>query len=209
MSNTRAPIELPARILDFCRQVSPEKPVVMAVEPQEFAVPGECYSNVEEQTRRAGGSTVYGWQIWDWPAVFTEAEFHAVWRAPDCSLHDITPKVDGDKAVVFLPDSSRTYQGSRIDSIRRPASTNQIVGDFIRLCEANFSRFGQTPNGLTLEGRDADLYQSFELAHNFMVEVIANGANRNSLCQCGSGNRYKHCHEHNLRRLIDGLSSVL
>lgn len=208
MSNTRAPIEIPARILDFCREISPERPTVMAVEPQSFAVPGECYSNVEEQVRRAGGSTVFGWQIWDWPAVFSEAEFHAVWRAPDGSLHDITPKVDGDTAIVFLPDPFRTYQGSRIDSIRRPASANQIIGDFIRLCEANFRRFGQTPNGATLEGRDADLYQSFELARKFMVDVIVNGANRNSPCLCGSGGRYKNCHENNLRRLIDGLSSM-
>jgi len=105
-------------------------------------------------------------------------------------------------------DLASSYTSDEVSNVMGELM-NQIVGDFIRLCEANFSRFGQTPNGLTLEGRDADLYQSFELAHNFMVEVIANGANRNSLCQCGSGNRYKHCHEHNLRRLIDGLSSVL
>jgi hypothetical protein len=119
MSNTRAPIELPARILDFCRAISPEKPAVMAVEPQSFAVPSECYSNMGEQIRRVGGSAMYGWQIWDWPAVFTEAELHAVWRAPDGSLHDVTPKVDGDNAIVSLPEPLRTYQGNRIDSIRR------------------------------------------------------------------------------------------
>lgn len=208
MSYTRAPVELPERILNFCRQISPEMPSVIAVESQSFAVQGECYSNVEEQVRRAEGSTVYGWQIWDWPAVFTEAEFHAVWRAPDGSLHDITPKIDGEKAIVFLPDPSRIYQGRRIDSIRRPASANQVIGDFIQLCEANFRRFGQTPNGAALEDRDADLYQSFEHARNFMVEVIANGANRNAPCLCGSGDRYKNCHEHKLRRLINGLLSL-
>lgn len=208
MSNTRAPIELPTRILDFCWQISKEKPVVMPVEPKSFAVPGECYANVEEQVRRAGGSAVYGWQIWDWPAVFTEAEFHAVWRATDGSLHDITPKPDGDSAIVFLPDPSRIYQGKRVDSIRRPASANQVIIDFIRLCEANFRRFGQTENGATLEGRDADLYKSFELARNFISEILANGANRNSFCICGSGDRYKKCHEPKLRRLIDGLSSL-
>lgn len=208
MSNTRAPIELPARILDFCWQISTEKPLVVSVEPKSFAVPGECYSNVEEQVRRQGGSAVYGWQIWDWPAVFTEAEFHAVWSAPDGSLHDITPKIDGDGAIVFLPDTSRIYEGKRVDNIRRPASANPIITDFIRLCEANFRRFGQTENGATLEGRDADLYKSFELARNFISEIIAHGANRNSLCICGSGERYKNCHELKLRRLIDGISCI-
>lgn len=53
MQNTRAPIELPARILDFCRLISSEQPSVMTVEPLNFAVQGECYSNVEEQVRRA------------------------------------------------------------------------------------------------------------------------------------------------------------
>ncbi|MGC8098654.1 SEC-C metal-binding domain-containing protein [Metapseudomonas otitidis] len=37
---------------------------------------------------------------------------------------------------------------------------------------------------------------------------MANGANRNSLCLCGSGKRFKNYHEYNLRRLIEGLSSV-
>ncbi len=208
MHKTRAPTELPARIMDFCRPISAAQPMVMEVERLSFAVPGECYSNVEEQVRQAGGSAVYGWQIWDWPAILTEAEFHAVWRDPSGSLHDITPKIDGDATIVFLPDPSRTYQGRRIDSIRRAASANQIVADFIQLCEANFHRFGQIPSGTTLEREEADIYQSFEMARRFMVEVINNGANRSAACLCGSGERYKHCHEHKLRRLIGGLLAI-
>ncbi|WP_339483160.1 YecA family protein [Pseudomonas sivasensis] len=208
MLNTRAPIELSARILDFCRSISSEQPIVMKVEHLSFAVPSECYSNVEEQVLRSGGSAVYGWQIWDWPAALTEAEFHAVWRDPNGSLHEITPKVDGDQVIVFLPDPSRTYQGRRIDSIRHAASANQILADFIHLCEATFRRFGQTPSGTALEGKEADLYKSSEMARTFMVDVINNGANRNAACLCGSGERYKRCHEHKLRRLIDGLFSI-
>lgn len=109
---------------------------------------------------------------------------------------------------MFLSDPSRTYQGHRIDTIRRAASANQIIVDFINLCEASFRRFGQIPSGTTLEGVEADLYEPFGMARSFIVDVITNGANRNTTCLCGSGDRYKHCHEHKLHRLIDGLSSI-
>ncbi|MDP5541291.1 SEC-C metal-binding domain-containing protein [Pseudomonas aeruginosa] len=203
--STRAPVELPKRVMDFCRTISPLPPVVLPVEAEPFALPAECYGNVEEQVRRSGGAIAFGWQIWDWAGVFTEAEFHAVWRSPAGTLHDITPKADGDSEIVFLPDPSRRYDGRRIDSIRRPASDNRVIGDFIRLCEANFFRFGQLKSGIKLDERDSDLYRSVDLARMFMVETIRRGANRNAPCNCGSGERYKRCHEPKLHKLIEAL----
>lgn len=205
--NTVAPLRLQQRILDFCKAISPEQPVLLNVTPTPFSKVSECFQNVATQVEEKGGEVVHGWLIWDWPAVFTEAEFHAVWKSPDGTLHDITPAFDGDQKVVFLRDNSREFRDRRVDSIRVAASGNRIINDFIKLCEANHLRYGQVRNGATLEGREATLYDNFNKAKELMVQAITSGANRNAQCACGSGERYKRCHEEKIQDLISALIS--
>lgn len=203
--NTVAPLGLPQRILDFCQKISSEQPVILDVTPELFSRVSECFDNVATKVEEDGGEVVHGWLIWDWPGVFTEAEFHAVWKSTEGVISDVTPTYDGEKQVVFLPDPSIFYEGRRVDSIRVPANENKIVGDFIKLCEANHLRFGQVRNGAQLEGQEAYLYTSFAQAKDFILGAIRNGANRNALCACGSGERYKRCHEPKLHQLTAAL----
>lgn len=203
--NTVAPVGLPQRILDFCKKISSDQPVILSVMPESFSRIAECFDNAASKVEKDGGEVVHGWLIWDWPGVFTEAEFHAVWKSPEGIIRDVTATYDGEKQVVFLPDPSRTYQGRRVDSIRVSASDNKMIGDFIKLCEANYLRFGQIRDGAQLEGHDANLYKSFAQAKEFMLNTIRNGANRNALCACRSGERYKRCHEPKLHHLTTAL----
>lgn len=203
--NTAAPVELPQRIIDFCKKISSEHPITLEVTPEAFSRVGECFDNVANKVRASGGEVIHGWLIWDWPGVLTEAEFHAAWKSPDGVIAELTPTYDGEKQVVFLPDPSAVYQGRRVDSIRVSASENKIVGDFIKLCEANYQRFGQVRNGAQLEGQEAHLYTSFAQAKEFILGAIRSGANRNALCACGSGERYKRCHEPKLHHLTAAL----
>lgn len=67
--------------------------------------PQECHLNVRCHVKTHGGSVVNGWMIWDYePFTFAEAEFHCVWRSPAGLLVDLTPKVDGESEILFLPD---------------------------------------------------------------------------------------------------------
>ncbi|WP_053181847.1 SEC-C metal-binding domain-containing protein [Pseudomonas thivervalensis] len=203
--NTIAPTSLPPRIFEFCKKISTESPVILQVESEGFSETAECFNNVAIKIEKDGGTVAHGWLIWDWPGVFTEAEFHAVWRSPEDDMIDITPPYDGELLVVFLPDPSRTYKGRRVDSIRHAANENRMVQDFIRLCEANYVRFGQVRNGAQLEGHDAELYENFAKAKEFILDGIRAGANRNAPCLCGGGERYKRCHEPKLHKLITDL----
>lgn len=54
-----------------------------------------------------GGEAVYGWCLWLFPGVWVEAEFHTVWRSSDDELIDVTPKVGGEKAIMFVIDPTR------------------------------------------------------------------------------------------------------
>lgn|GEM_PF-6848541 len=55
-----------------------------------------------------GGTIQFGWVIWqDILEAFTEAEFHSVWVNGAGKFHDVTPRIDHEKRIMFLPDKVR------------------------------------------------------------------------------------------------------
>jgi len=48
----------------------------LAVLPDIDAEPGMCFPNIQKKVAKAGGSVVYGWQLYEYPYMI-EAEFHA------------------------------------------------------------------------------------------------------------------------------------
>lgn len=81
-----------------------------------------CHFNVWVQMDRLGGAAQPGWVLWqDTAHHFCEAEFHAVWVAPDGRLVDLTPRRDGEKRVMFLPDPHRAI--TLTEEAGRPAIT--------------------------------------------------------------------------------------
>jgi hypothetical protein len=68
---------------------------------------GYCQSNCEAEHKRTGAEIVFGWMIWENPdTAFIEAEFHSVMRHGR-HLKDITPRKDGEKLILFAPDTER------------------------------------------------------------------------------------------------------
>ena len=67
-------------------------PVYVKVQPESGAIVSECFPNVERKVLSSGGKMLCGWQIWEWPNVMIEAEFHAIWQSPEGDWVDITPK---------------------------------------------------------------------------------------------------------------------
>ncbi len=84
--------------------VSRGEAVYLPVKSEADAVVNECFPNVETKIARAGGHMLCGWQLWEWPHVLVEAEFHAVWVSPEGEMVDITPKLHGETRVLFVPD---------------------------------------------------------------------------------------------------------
>jgi hypothetical protein len=89
--------------------------------PRDFAPELQnCHFNIWVQCDKAGGEPQHGWLLAE-DAVedFAEAQFHTVWRSPDGRLLDMTPRADGEKRVMFVPDAGRSIQLS--DHEGRPA----------------------------------------------------------------------------------------
>jgi len=68
-----------------------------------------CLINTMIKKKMMGGQIVFGWILWfERKSKFAEAEFHCVWQPDDASsLIDITPRVDGEQKVCFVPDPQR------------------------------------------------------------------------------------------------------
>ena len=129
----RPPKLIKPYLLRFCRSVVPDAaPMYVQCRPLPGAPANDCFPIVERQVASTGGESVFGWAVWEWPKVFIEAEFHAVWKQPDGSFLDIAPKALPIPRVLFIPDPRRFYRGRQIENIRLPLCNDKAVK---RLCE--------------------------------------------------------------------------
>ncbi len=97
------------------------RPVFVPLRPRADSIPNDCFENVRRQKDEAGGEIVHGWRIYIMPGLFLEAEFHAVWKAPDGRLVDVSPPPEeGTTRIVFFPDPTRSFQGEPVLSLHWP-----------------------------------------------------------------------------------------
>jgi hypothetical protein len=171
------------------------------VAPVSNADVNDCFPVVERYARDHGGSVCYGWQIWEWPGVMVEAEFHAVWRSPTGELHDITPKQVPVPQVLFLPDPRRKYDGLQVPNVRRSLSSDPRVAAFIESCEDEFEFMNRgeraTQHGeLQFSAKDAQEFASIQRRKDALYSQLDSRPPRpgqNDPCVCGSGRKYKKC----------------
>ena len=171
-----------------------------ATPPAPDAQMNECFAAVEGEVTRHGGSACIGWRIWEWPHVLIEAEFHAVWRNPAGELCDVTPLVNGEARILFLPDPGRAFEGKQVNSIRKPLSTNPDVAAFIAVADAEFelgNRGERDRQGgqITLEGDEAEEWIALQRKRRELLPRLlkVSPPGRNEACDCGSGRKFKHC----------------
>jgi len=106
---TTTPKQITKRIRKFINTVGDvDEPVYLPFTySSEKYLPKHCLSNCEAESHFSGSPIAYGWLVWeDKKQRFIEAEFHAVIKRNNKYI-DITPRVDGEVRVLFVPDRSR------------------------------------------------------------------------------------------------------
>jgi hypothetical protein len=204
-ANTPSAISEP--ILSLCRSIcASQQPVYVKHSPELYAQVNDCFPAVDRKIRECGGEGHYGWQLWEWPDVLLEAEFHAVWLSPENELVDITPKPFKPDRILFLPDPNMRYKGEQVNNIRVPLSRNPATRDFIGVCDAIFriQNRGDRANQLavTLEGSEAQLHQCLQETKLLLLQMLESGLTRSSQCPCNSGKKYKACHGRKLDKKL-------
>lgn len=192
-STRRINITLPEAITDeieaFCSELVPlARASYVDVKPAPKAVLNDCFVNVHRFAERNGGSICYGWLILEWPGALLEAMFHAVWRAADGELLDVTPTADGECRILFLPDDTRTYAGEQVLSRQRPLpGAPAEAALYIEACQAvmafEASRFVDDGVDGQVSMSDADLWNLQRL------KLAAHDAQRRLVAAVGQTNR--------------------
>ena len=118
-------------------------PVAVRHRPRLDRPQRECFPIVEEQIATQGGTMITGWALWEWPGVFIEVEFHAVWCAPDDALLDLTPNRMLPQEIVFLPDPRTKYEGRQIDNVRKPLIKDNDLTRFLYIFRRQFEILNQ------------------------------------------------------------------
>jgi len=135
-----APMTLTPPLAALCKELVPgATPVVLPRLAPLDQRPGDCFDTVVQHVVERGGNPCYGWVLWEWPDLFLEAEFYAVWRDPEGNLLDITPRAGDARSVLFLADPQRAFDGRRVNSVRQPISRDPAVTAFLRTCDEEFA----------------------------------------------------------------------
>jgi hypothetical protein len=112
-----------------------ETPFPIPVNPPPWARELDCIDVVRRLVQEGGGECILGWALWEWPRVLVEGEFHAVWKRPDGTFLDATPRKDGDDFVLFLPDPKAVVDTWQKDNVRLPLASRREILDFIDIKE--------------------------------------------------------------------------
>jgi hypothetical protein len=158
-----------------------------------------CFENVQKRVNTEGGDSLFGWQFWEHPYMI-EAEFHAVWRKPDGSLVDITPKDDREiHRILFVEDKVRKYSATQTDNVRINITGNGLIDDLIEVEKAKYRFLNKDGRQniigeVMMVGDDALLWQSILNLSSLLEQSHFAGGNINSSCFCGSGRTYNGCH---------------
>jgi hypothetical protein len=207
----RTPITISSFINDLCHElVRDPKPEFISVIPQPGIDLLDCFAAVGRRTEQDGGSVCYGWQIWEWPDVMIEAEFHAVWRDAVGRLHDITPKQIPIDMILFLPDPERKYEGRQVNNVRRALRSDPLILAWFKCCDAEFELLNRGERAyqvgeIELSPEEADELEQirkrkleFELQFSQTSKPSKqpqrfSHVGRNDPCPCGSGKKFKKC----------------
>jgi hypothetical protein len=162
-------------IREFCHRLDPSRePHFVPVRPVPGAS-GNPFALLKDHASRHGGTVQYGWTITEQPGWYLEAEFHGVWVAPTGELVDIAGRADGRTAILFLPDSRRTYQGESLPNRFFALSTSPDVRAMVQDAEFHAQLRAETETRARRE------------------RVRPGAVSRNDPCPCGSGLKYKKC----------------
>ena len=122
-------------------------PLFVKVRARADSVFNDCPEDVRKQIEDHGGSAVTGWLVWEWADVYLFTEFHMVWKNTTGDLLDISAKIDGERLVLFVPESGIRYENKRIYGNYLPLNDDPLIEAFIKAREAYWRAFDRTYGG--------------------------------------------------------------
>ncbi|NOJ86972.1 SEC-C domain-containing protein [Myxococcus xanthus] len=210
--NLKTPEFINSAILGFSQELAGHnaQPTFVSVVTRKGAQALDCYMNAREYAAATGGEVLYGWQIWEWPGVLLEAQFHAIVKLPDGGLVDVTPPEDGGARVLFVHTPGHAYGGKMVPSRQRAIAASEVVdryifafGQYTKFRAKHFVDDGGEDAGVELRSnRDRWRLKEFQIkfteAHARLRRFSLNSPEvlpgPDVRCPCGSGEKVRKCH---------------
>jgi hypothetical protein len=108
-----------------------QTPRWISVEPADWAAEHACVEVVDRLVQEQGGARLLGWMLWEWPNVFIEGEFHAIWQRPDGTVTDPTPKKPPLSAILFVLDPTAQITTWQKENVRKPLKHRREILDYL------------------------------------------------------------------------------
>jgi hypothetical protein len=162
-------------IVKFCNSITGATPPAYFVPVKAVADEklDDCVNVVSRKIARDGGKPITGWIIWHAPSLFVEAEFHCIWESPSGEKIDVSPKPDGETQILFLPDSSRSFQGEKIPNQRKALRDHPALERLFILNET-WGRRKPTPgHGIIPSRLDEVLWMQIQQAGDELRALLA------------------------------------
>lgn len=202
ISKLTTPQDLLSPSLSFARAINTDSKLeYIQVRPSANALANECYSNVENVIKERGGKRILGWQIWEWPGFFAEAEAHAIWQSQEYELYDVSPKAE--HKIAFIADPNLKLTGNRIDNLRHALADIEVVHDFIKTGKLKHGIFGSIISGTKLDTWQVVIGGRLDNATWLLPHLFKAEGNINQRCPCSSGLSYAACHRSEVRRTLE------
>lgn len=166
-----APAQIDDRVIRFARTALKGVPEWIEVEPLEGSIHVECFDNVDRAIRDHGGKAIMGWIIWEKPGVWLEAEHHAIWEQHDGTWRDVTPTIDGETRLVFVPDDNafRTHPRFGLPTRYAPISKDPVAVYAMKKAQKLMEVRAEI---LAAGGINPELMPKAQLAHQRFIKAL-------------------------------------
>ncbi|MBO9726693.1 MAG: hypothetical protein J7530_20170 [Novosphingobium sp.] len=165
------PPQIDDQVIRFARIALKGVPEWVEVEPLEGSLQTECFDNVDRAIRTHGGKAIMGWIIWEKPGAWLEAEHHAIWEQQDGTWRDVTPTVDGEPRLVFVPDDKAVRSHPRFGLPTRYVSISKdlVAVNAIKKAQKMMEVRAEI---LAAGGISPELMPKAQLAHERFVKAL-------------------------------------
>jgi hypothetical protein len=164
----------------------------------------DCFRCVRCKLKGEGGRIQLGCAIWEWPRVFVKAEHHAVDEPVNGPPWvDITPSAfPAIRCCLFLPDNTSAYdfenEGVPGDNVHLTLSDDPLIQQFLDAAKNRLAVLNAIPG---IERISADTLVATRLSAiereqtHLVVALAMKFTSQGASCFCGSGQKFKRCHE--------------
>lgn len=207
---TRSPDRLTPAVQAACLRISASTdPFFVERSPMPGALINKCTFNVKQFLEANPGEMVLGWEVCAWEGVLLDCIGHAVVKHDD-RYRCVTPSRYADAKLLFLPDSSLTFDFAdpmaRMPAIQVALSTRPEVRRLIEVedTERRIKIAYPVASGqIVVQGEDAVRLQHLAREkQRLMLKVILATSDHRTACPCGSGKKLRKCHRTDIERTL-------